>query len=140
MNKDSNKPGSYGVGDSSYRAAGEYEGIKALVDAFYRHMDEIPEARTIRKMHPEDLAVASDKLTRFLCGWLGGEKLFARKYGPITIPAVHAHLDIGEAERDAWLNCMEKAIAEQSYADSFKTYLLEQLFVPAERIRLACLK
>lgn len=140
MIEDSNKSEPYGVGDSSYRAAGEYAGIKTLVDVFYRYMDELPEARTIRSMHPDDLVVSRDKLTRFLCGWLGGEKLFAQKYGSITIPSAHAHLDIGEVERDAWLNCMEKAIAEQSYEDSFKEYLLEQLFVPAERIRLACLK
>lgn len=130
----------YGVGDSSYRAAGEYAGIKVLVDAFYCHMDQVPEAERIRGMHPKDLTEARDKLTRFLCGWLGGEKLFSQKYGSTTMPAAHAHLDIGMAERDAWLGCMEKAIAEQDYADSFKQYLLEQLFVPAERIRVACLR
>lgn len=130
----------YGQGDASYCAAGGYEGIKILVEMFYRYMDELPEARTIRQMHPEDLTVSRDKLTRFLCGWLGGEKLFSQKYGPIVIPVAHAHLKIGEAERDAWMLCMERAVEEQPYKEDFKRYLLEQLLVPAERIRLACAK
>lgn len=127
----------YGEGDASFQAAGGRIGIKKLVDRFYEVMDELPQAQTIRTMHPVDLGVARDKLTLFLCGWLGGEKLFSKKYGPIMIPRAHAHLDIGEAERDAWLACMKIAVDEQDYAADFKTYLMEQLFVPAERCRMA---
>lgn len=130
----------YGEGDASFQAAGGLEGLRKLVDRFYRAMDELPEAKTIRAMHPEDLTVARDKLTLFLSGWLGGERLFAKKYGPIIIPRTHAHLDIDEPERDAWLACMRVAVDEQDYAPAFKKYLLEQLFVPAERCRIASLK
>jgi hemoglobin len=122
------------VEDASYRAAGKRAGISRLVDDFYRIMDELPEARTIRRMHPRDLTESRDKLARFLCGWLNGPKLFCEKYGPIRIPAAHAHLRIGEAERDAWLLCMERAIAEQGYAPDFATYLLQELGVPAQRV------
>ena len=124
----------YGIGDQSYRAAGELEGITKLVDAFYRIMDELPEAKGIRTMHPRDLTEARDKLTRFLSGWLNGPKLYAARYGPIKIPQAHSHLRVGGAERDAWLQCMERAIAEQSYARDFGEYLLRELRVPAERI------
>ncbi|RLA41872.1 MAG: globin [Gammaproteobacteria bacterium] len=126
----------YGDGDASFQAAGGQAGIKHLVDRFYEYMDSVPEAETIRAMHPEDLEVTRDKLYRFLCGWLGGEKLFAKKYGPIMIPRAHEHIDIAEPERDAWLLCMEKAVAEQPYADDFKAYLMRELFVPAERCRI----
>ncbi len=132
--------GIYGVEDASFKAAGGRIGIGKLVDRFYEVMDELPEAQSIRVMHPTDLTVARDKLTLFLCGWLGGEKLFSKKYGPIMIPKAHAHLDIEEAERDAWLACMNIAVEEQDYAPDFKTYLLEQLFVPAERCRVASQK
>jgi hemoglobin len=33
------------------------------------------------------------------------------------------------------LVCMEQALAQQPFRDDLKRYLLEQLFVPAERIR-----
>ncbi|MAE21108.1 MAG: group II truncated hemoglobin [Pseudomonadota bacterium] len=127
----------YGQGDASFQAAGQYEGIHALVDAFYDAMETLPEARRIRDMHPQDLTESRDKLTRFLCGWLGGPKLYREKYGAIAIPRAHAHLPIGEAERDAWLACMREALTTQPYPDEFKTYLMTQLFVPAERCRMA---
>lgn len=124
----------YGEGDTSYRAAGEQAGIARLVDAFYRIMDAEPFARGIRRMHPRDLSVARDKLTRFLCGWLNGPSLYCEKYGPIRIPSAHAHLRIVPKDRDAWLRCMELAIAEQGYADDFAAYLLRELRFPADRV------
>lgn len=127
----------YGFEDASYRAAGEYEGILKLCQRFYEYMDSLPEARVIRAMHPADLAASTDKLTRFLCGWLGGPRLFMEKYGPINIPSFHQQFDINVDERDAWLLCMEKAVAEQPFAEDFKVYLMRQLGVPAERVRMA---
>jgi hemoglobin len=124
----------FGVGDGSYRAAGERAGITQLVDAFYRIMGELPEAQTIRQMHPRDLTVPRDKLARFLCGWLNGPKLYSTRYGPIKIPSAHAHLRVGPDEREAWLRCMELAIEEQDYLSEFAKYLIRELRVPAERI------
>lgn len=132
----SDTPRPYGIDDASYQAAGGLEGLTRLVDVFYRYMDELPEAKSIRRMHPEDLTASRRKLTYFLSGWLGGPKLYSEHYGSITIPGTHGHLDIGIVERDAWMLCMEKAIAEQPFADDFKQYLLTQLFVPAERTRI----
>ena len=130
-----NKP--YGVEDASFRAAGGVDGIRQLVDCFYDYMDTLPEASDIRRMHPKDLTVPRDKLALFLCGWMGGPKLFPQKYPTTPIPKFHSQFNIGIAERDAWLLCMRKALDEQPYAGDFKQYLLEQLFVPAERSRVA---
>ena len=127
------KPG-YGHEDASFKAAGGVEGILKLVKDFYRIMDESSADTIIRKMHPDNLEVSVDKLARFLCGWLGGPRLYNERYGSISIPAAHAHLAIGEHERDSWLRCMQQAISLQSYAPDFADYLLLQLRVPAERI------
>ncbi|MEM7467509.1 MAG: group II truncated hemoglobin [Pseudomonadota bacterium] len=126
---------SYGTKDASFQAAGGQEGVRRLVDAFYDEMERAEYAQTIRAMHPKDLDVSRDKLTLFLCGWLGGPRLYAEKYGGISIPGAHAHLDIGLAERDAWLRCMDVAVDQQNLAADFKSYLLEQLSIPAERVR-----
>ena len=125
----------YGTKDASYQAAGGQSGIRRLVDAFYDEMDSADYATTIRSMHPQDLTISRDKLSLFLCGWLGGPRLYAEKYGGISIPSAHAHLDIGLAERDAWLACMKVALDKQDYEPAFKIYLLEQLSIPAERVR-----
>jgi hemoglobin len=132
------KPGprTYGVEDASFRAAGGEEGIRRLVDRFYDLMEERPDTRRIREMHPADLEISRDKLARFLCGWLGGPRRYSEKYGPIQIPRAHAHLAIEEPERDAWLSCMREALEDAPYAEDFKAYLLRELAVPAEKIRL----
>jgi len=126
----------YGDGDATYQACGGEEGIRQLVETFYEVMDSLPKARGIRAMHPADLQLSIDKLACFLCGWTGGPKRYAERFGPIKIPRVHSHLPIGEIERDAWLLCMKHALTEQPFRDDLKGYLLDQLFVPAERIRL----
>jgi hemoglobin len=125
----------YGQGKASFNAAGGFEGIKKLVDAFYDAMETLPQAHHIRSMHNPDLIESRDKLTRFLTGWLGGPTLFNEKYGPIRIPVAHRHLAIGPAERDAWLACMQIAVNEQPYDQPFREYLMTQLYVPAERSR-----
>jgi hemoglobin len=137
MNTGENLKPVYGQGDASFLEAGGQPGLRCLVDAFYDQMEQLSDAKTIRDMHADDLAVSRDKLALFLCGWLGGPKLYREKYGAIGIPKAHRHLAIGLNERDAWLLCMEKAIALQPYAEGFKVYLLEQLAVPAERSRVA---
>ncbi len=131
----------FGVGDGSFRAAGEREGIARLVSSFYDHMDTLPEARVIRAMHDADLTVSREKLVVFLTAWLGGPKEYAERFGRIRIPAVHAHLAIDESERDAWLLCMSRAVEEQrAWTPEFKAYFLDAIAVPAERVRQASVK
>ena len=126
----------YGNDMDLYRAAGELAGITSLVDAFYSNMDTFPEARVIRNMHPEDLIESRKKLTYFLCGVLGGPRLYLEHYGGVDLPDFHRQFPIGTGERDAWMLCMQRAIAVQPYEASFKEYLLARLWIPAERIRL----
>jgi hemoglobin len=121
---------------SPYQAAGELAGVTSLVDAFYSNMDTFPEARVIRSMHPEDLTESRKKLTYFLCGVLGGPSLYIEHYGGINLPDFHSKFLIGTGERDAWMLCMQHAIAVQPYEVSFKEYLLARLWIPAERIRM----
>ncbi|QIB51905.1 group II truncated hemoglobin [Pseudomonas sp. OIL-1] len=127
----------FGEGDASFQAAGGYEGICQLVDDFYQIMDGSEGAADVRRLYPEDLSEAHDKLTRFLCGWLGGPRLYLERYGQISIPAFHVRWAVNEAERDIWLSCMADAIERQDWSGAFKEYLMTQLRVPADRIVLA---
>lgn len=128
----------FGVEDNSYNAAGGLTGLTALVDSFYDYMDSLPEARSIRDMHQSDLTESRKKLAYFLSGWLGGPKLYSKNFGSTTMPKAHRHLPIGRDEVESWILCMQKAVDEQPYEESFKVYLIEQLRVPAERILSAC--
>lgn len=128
----------YGTGDASFLAAGGVAGLRQLVDNFFDRMGSDQRFATIYALHPEDIEVSRDKLARFLCGWLGGPKLYNEKYGAIGIPRVHAHLAIGTPERDQWLTCMTESVAEQPFDADFQQYLMEQLYVPAEAVRRRC--
>ena len=128
----------YGVEDNSYQSAGGLAGLTKLVDSFYDYMDSLPEAKIIRAMHKSDLTESRKKLAYFLSGWLGGPKLYAKNFGAITIPLAHKHLPIGRSEEEAWILCMQKAVDDQPYESEFKVYLIKQLRVPAERIRVVC--
>ena len=136
MNNPSSTP--YGTGDASFQAAGGEAGIRKLVDDFFDRMGSDERFSTIFEMHPEDKEESRDKLARFLCGWLGGPKLYHEKYGSIGIPRVHEHLAIATAERDQWLTCMRESVGQQPFAEDFRRYLMEQLFVPAEAVRRRC--
>ncbi|MCQ4312041.1 group II truncated hemoglobin [Pseudomonas stutzeri] len=132
----------FGVGDASFQAAGGEIGIECLVADFYRIMDETETAACVRLLYPEDLSASRERLAAFLSGWLGGPRRYAETYGSISIPQFHTRWTVGEAERDAWLDCMALAISRQDYTADFAAYLLAQLRVPAERIlqagRQAC--
>lgn len=128
----------YGSGDASFQAAGGEAGVRQVVEMFYDLMDSREVARGIRAMHPRDLSVSRDKLATFLCGWLGGPRLYQAKYGSISIPGVHAHLKVDACARDAWLAIMAEAVAAQAWAEDFKDYIMRQLAVPAERVRVVC--
>ena len=127
----------FGSGDATFRAAGGEAGIRKLVNCFYDTMASREPYQRIHSWHPDD-ALARDKLYRFLCGWMGGPRRYQEKYGSISIPQVHAHLEIGTAERDAWLGCMREALAEQDYPQSLRDYLMQQFAMPAELIRRTC--
>lgn len=127
----------YGMGDTTYQAVGKHQGLVKLVDDFYDAMDTLPEAAIIRKMHRDDLTESRDKLVHFLSGWMNGPEIYREKYGSINIPKAHAHINISETERDAWLLCMQAALSKQDYPKSLQLYLMNQLAKPAEMIRKA---
>jgi hemoglobin len=136
----SNQPAQYGTEDATFRAAGGETGIRQLVDDFYDIMGSGEEYRTIWSWHPPGNEISRDKLARFLCGWMGGPPRYNEKYGKINLPPAHAHLKVTAIERDQWLACMSQALHQQEYPDSLIEYLLEQLSIPAERIRVVCEK
>lgn len=124
----------FGVADASFQAAGGEAGLSRLVEDFYSIMDERESAACVRRLYPQDLSKPRARLAAFLCGWLGGPRRYAERYGSINIPQFHTRWAVGEPERDAWLACMADAIARQHYSPEFASYLLAQLRVPAERI------
>jgi hemoglobin len=95
-----------------YERIGGEEKVRQLVDRFYDHMDELPEAWGIRKLHPEDLGGSRQKLFDFLSGWMGGPQLYVEKYGHPMLRRRHLPFPIDNAARDQWMHCMQLALEE----------------------------
>ena len=95
-----------------YERIGGAEKVRALVQRFYKIMDELPESYGIRKMHAEDLQNSEDKLFKFLSGWMGGPQLFVQEYGHPMLRRRHLPFAISVSERDQWLLCMNKSLLE----------------------------
>ena len=110
-----------------YDVIGGEQAIRHLVDRFYFYMDTLPETQGIRAMHQPDLASAKDKLFKFLSGWLGGPNLFIEEFGHPMLRARHLPFAIGESERDQWMLCMNKAIAETPMDPRLETNLKNAL-------------
>ncbi len=96
-----------------YEQIGGEEIVRKLVNRFYDLMDAQPEASGIRALHPESLDHSREKLFMFLVGWMGGPPLYVERYGHPRLRARHLPFPIGEAERDQWLWCMNKALDEE---------------------------
>lgn len=96
-------------------------------------MDTLSEAKVIRAMHPPDLA--ESRKINILSLLAGRSEALQQHYGPISIPGAHKRFPIGYEERDAWLLCMQRALAVQPYSNELKDYLLAALSIPAERVR-----
>ena len=107
-----------------YILIGGDDGVRSMVAEFYRLMDTLPEAKTIRDMHKGDLGEMIEKLSVFLIGWMGGPQNYNKRFGRIIIPAVHQPFDIGEAERDQWLLCMRKALADSPLEEPMQKRLM----------------
>lgn len=118
-----------------YDHLGSEEGVRRLVNRFYDLMDSSAEAVHVRALHAATLKVSREKLFLFLSGWLGGPPLYTDRYGPPMLRARHLPFKIGELERDEWLWCMERALAEQSMPDELRAFLWQRLRVLADHMR-----
>ena len=96
---------------SLYDRIGGREAVDRLVEVFYRRMDSEPGAAQIRAMHAADLGPLKTVLKDYLTEWLGGPKLFSPVHGHPRLRRRHGHLAIGQAERDAWMMCMDFALS-----------------------------
>jgi len=120
---------------SPYDAIGGEKAVRELVDRFYDHMDTLPQATHIRGMHAKSLRASREKLFLFLSGWLGGPALYVEKYGHPMLRRRHLPFAIGLRERDEWMGCMRRALAEVVADETLRTRLEQSFLATADHMR-----
>lgn len=91
---------------SIYESLGD-EKIKSIVTHFYEKVAQEPE---LRKLYPEDLAPAEERLFWFLLHVFGGPSTYLEKRGHPMLRRRHFQWQIDGTLRDKWLNCMNLSL------------------------------
>ncbi len=118
-----------------YDLIGGEDQVQKLVGRFYDFMDEDPDFFQIRKLHPLSLDGSRAKLFKFLMGWLGGPPLYEQEYGHPRLRARHLPFAIASVERDQWLACMARAMAEIGVEAGLQKRLGQSFFQTADWMR-----
>jgi len=118
-----------------YELLGGEAGIRSLVDRFYDLMDSSPEAAHVRALHAKSLKASREKLFLFLSGWTGGPQLYVERFGHPRLRMRHFPFAIGTRERDEWLWCMDRALAEHEMPENLRTHLRERFHALADHMR-----
>ncbi|MEA1651198.1 group II truncated hemoglobin [Nitrospirillum sp. BR 11164] len=118
-----------------YERIGGAGPIDRLVEAFYRFMDTLPEARGLRAIHAPDLGETKRVLKLYLAQWMGGPADYSAERGHPRLRARHMGFRIGAAERDAWLACMTRALEETIESADARLAILASLTPLADWMR-----
>ena len=118
-----------------YEQIGGETAVRSIVDRFYDLMDTAPEATNVRALHATSLKASREKLFMFLTGWLGGPQLYAETHGHPRLRQRHFPFAIASRERDEWLWCMDRAMAEQPMPEELHAGLRQKLHALADHMR-----
>jgi hemoglobin len=120
---------------AAFEALGGEPQVEALVERFYDLMELDPAYTALRAVHGPDLTQARQKLSWFLCGWLGGPQHYTERFGHPRLRMRHMPYTIGIVERDQWLACMDQAMLEVGMAETVRLRLRDSFFQTADWMR-----
>ena len=112
---------------SLYSRLGGEPVLREFVDNLYDFMDHFVPVDNIRKMYPEDLTNARNRLFMFLSGLLGGPSLYADAFGHPRLRRKHIHLKIGDKERDQWVFCAQNAANQLDIDEQVRDELMSKI-------------
>ncbi|AWT10993.1 hemoglobin-like protein [Stutzerimonas frequens] len=118
-----------------YQELGGDEPLRRLVDRFYDLMLCEPDVAEVRDMHGSDTTQIRERLFDFLSGWLGGPSRFIEKHGHPRLRFRHRFFRIGVLERDQWMFCMHKALAETPMDGDLRVRLEQAIANMADALR-----
>ena len=109
--------------------------FRTIVGRFY---ELVRDAEILRPMYPdEDMSAAENRLRMFLEQYWGGPRTYSDQRGHPRLRMRHIPFRIGPIERDAWLRCMQTAVASIDAAtldDEHRRELLAYLEMAADAL------
>lgn len=114
-----------------YEAIGEFDAIDRLVTAFYKRVGKHPKLVPI---FPADLTETARKQRLFLTQFFGGPRLYSEERGNPMMRRRHLPFEITPTRKDAWLECMNKALQEAEIEEPYRTAIFEKLTMTAHHM------
>ena len=110
-------------GQSLFDRVGGRPFFDALVADFYSRVEDDP---IVRPLYPDDLTESIEHTAGFLAQfWGGGTVQYSDHRGHPRLRARHLHVEIGQAERDAWLGHMLGAVGDSGAPDDAKVQMVD---------------
>ena len=109
------------MSETTYAALGGAEGCRALAEAFYGRVDDVP---VLRPFFPgKSHRCAIEAFASFLVQFLGGPAEESQDRWFLSLRESHARFKIGEEHRVAWLSTMNDALDEVVADEATRTTL-----------------
>lgn len=124
--------------DTPFAEVGGRDAVLALSERFYDIMEQREPA--LAALHERDTdgkisRRSRDRFGLFLVGWLGGPDDYVRQNGHPRLRMRHARVPVDVAMRDAWLRCMNAAMAECNVPEGVRGFLEQRFSEVADFMR-----
>jgi hemoglobin len=111
--------------------------LERLVETFYDIVETDPEGAIVHALHLKGFGLAHVRIAQFefLSGFFGGPQYYLERMGHANLRKMHEHIEIGAAEVEAWLKCMQKAIVAVGLDANVKATLLGHFARSAQALK-----
>jgi|SRR5690625_1312764 len=111
-----------------YEAIGGQPAINKIVESLYTH---VAKHEALIPIFPTDLTETAHKQRLFLTQFFGGPHLYLQEIGPPMLKRRHLPFEITFERRNAWLECMDKALDEAEVQEPYRSAIFERLSITA---------
>ena len=123
---------------SIYQRMGGAPALRRLIDTFYDIIEFEPQGNLLNILHLRGMGIAHSREEQFnfLSGFFGGPKLYIEKHGHSDVREMHRHVQVGLAERDSWLACMQTAIDRLEFGRELGDELMRHFRIVANALEV----
>lgn len=111
-----------------YEAIGGQSSVDKIVHSLYKH---VAKHEALIPIFPTDLTETIHKQRLFLTQFFGGPSLYLEERGHPMLKRRHMPFEITFERRNAWLECMDKALDEAEIEEPYRSAIFDRLSLTA---------
>src|SRR5690625_2693611 len=111
-----------------YEAIDGQDSVDKIIELLYSH---IGKHEKLIPIFPDDLDESARKQRLFLTQFFGGPSLYLEERGHPMLKRRHMPFEITFERRNAWLECVDKALAEAKIEEPYRSAIFDRLSLTA---------